>query len=39
MSSRAFEDFYFDVCTADYVAMKAAQEPLKKRMEDKSGDD
>ena len=33
MSTPAFEDFYFDVCTADYAAMKAAQEPLKKRME------
>ena len=33
MSSAAFEDFYFDVCTADYVAMKEAQLPLKKRME------
>ena len=33
MSTAAFEDFYFDVCTADYVAMKEAQLPLKKRME------
>jgi aminopeptidase len=33
MSTAAFEDFYFDVCTADYAAMKQAQEPLVKRME------
>ncbi|QDS98738.1 aminopeptidase [Adhaeretor mobilis] len=33
MSSAAFEDFYFDVCTADYAAMGRAQEPLVKRME------
>ncbi|RIK78872.1 MAG: aminopeptidase [Planctomycetota bacterium] len=32
MSTAAFEDFYFDVCTADYQAMKAAQEPLAARM-------
>jgi aminopeptidase len=32
MSSAAFEDFYFDVCTADYPAMKEAQEPLAARM-------
>ena len=32
MSTAAFEDFYFDVCTADYPAMKAAQEPLAARM-------
>jgi aminopeptidase len=32
MSSEAFEDFYFDVCTADYAAMAKAQEPLRKRM-------
>ena len=32
MSTPAFEDFYFDVCTADYAAMKAAQEPLAERM-------
>jgi aminopeptidase len=33
MSSAAFEDFYFDVCNADYAAMKIAQEPLVRRME------
>ena len=33
MSSSAFEDFYFDVCTADYAAMAKAQEPLQARME------
>ena len=33
MSTAAFEDFYFDVCTADYAAMKRAQEPLLARME------
>lgn len=33
MSTEAFEDFYFDVCTADYAAMGKAQEPLIKRME------
>ena len=33
MSSQAFEDFYFDVCTTDYVAMAKAQEPLVARME------
>lgn len=33
MSSCAFEDFFFDVCTADYAAMRKAQEPLVKRME------
>jgi aminopeptidase len=32
MSTAAFEDFYFDVCTADYAAMKQAQVPLAKRM-------
>ena len=32
MSTAAFEDFYFDVCTADYAAMKKAQEPLVARM-------
>jgi aminopeptidase len=32
MSTQAFEDFYFDVCTADYAAMKEAQEPLAARM-------
>lgn len=33
MSTSAFEDFFFDVCTADYAAMGRAQEPLVKRME------
>jgi len=32
MSTAAFEDFYFDVCTADYAAMKEAQAPLAQRM-------
>jgi aminopeptidase len=33
MSSEAFEDFFFDVCTADYQAMAKAQLPLIERME------
>ena len=33
MSTSAFEDFYFDVCTADYVAMSEAQKPLIERMQ------
>lgn len=33
MSTRAFEDFYFDVCTADYAAMAEAHKPLVARME------
>ena len=32
MSTPAFEDFYFDVCTADYAAMEEAQKPLVERM-------
>ncbi|MFM8729497.1 MAG: aminopeptidase, partial [Planctomycetaceae bacterium] len=32
-SCEAFEDFYFDVCTADYVAMARDLLPLKARME------
>lgn len=32
MSTSAFEDFYFDVCTADYAKMAKDQEPLVKRM-------
>ena len=32
MSTAAFEDFYFKVCTLDYAKMHAAQQPLKKRM-------
>lgn len=33
MSTQAFEDYYFSVCTADYAAMAKNQEPLVKRME------
>jgi len=33
MSTEAFEDFYFRVCTADYAQMARDQEPLQKRME------
>ena len=33
MSTEAFEDFYFDVCTMDYERMAKAVLPLKKRME------
>lgn len=33
MSTSAFEDFYYSVCTADYAAMAKAQAPLVKRME------
>lgn len=32
MSTAAFEDFFFDVCTADYAAMAQAQEPLRELM-------
>lgn len=32
MSSEAFEDFYFSVCTTDYSLMAKNLEPLKKRM-------
>ncbi|MDZ4756211.1 MAG: aminopeptidase [Phycisphaerae bacterium] len=32
MSTRAFEDFYFDVCTLDYAKMDAACAPLAERM-------
>ncbi|MEN9735157.1 MAG: hypothetical protein RLZ45_3152, partial [Verrucomicrobiota bacterium] len=32
MSTEAFEDFYFDVCTMDYRKMAKAMEPLTKRM-------
>ena len=31
MSSEAFADFFFDVCTADYAAMARNQEPLVRR--------
>lgn len=33
MSTEAFEDFYFDVCTVDYDAMEKSMEPLQTRME------
>lgn len=33
MSTEAFEDFYFDVCTLDYGKMSAGMEALKKVME------
>jgi aminopeptidase len=33
MSTSAFEDFYFEVCTTDYVAMGKAQQPLVTRMQ------
>ncbi len=33
MSTEAFEDFYFDVCTFDYPKMSAAVKPLKEFME------
>lgn len=33
MSTEAFEDFFFDVCTADYAQMAVHQEPLKQLME------
>ncbi|MFO0827430.1 MAG: aminopeptidase [Phycisphaerales bacterium] len=32
MSTQAFEDFYFDVCTLDYAKMDAACKPLAERM-------
>ncbi|MEZ6064231.1 MAG: aminopeptidase [Planctomycetaceae bacterium] len=32
MSTQAFEDFYFRVCTADYVTMAKNQAPLRERM-------
>jgi len=32
MSTEAFEDFYFDVCTMDYRNMARAMVPLQKRM-------
>jgi len=32
MSTDAFEDFYYHVCTADYAAMEKAQQPLVERM-------
>lgn len=33
MSTEAFEDFYFRVCTADYARMAKDQEPLVRRMQ------
>ena len=33
MSTDAFEDFYFDVCTVDYRAMAESMKPLKELME------
>lgn len=33
MSTEAFEDFYFNVCTLDYAKMSRAMKPLKKLME------
>ncbi len=33
MSTEAFEDFYFDVCTFDYSRMTEAVKPLVERME------
>ena len=33
MSTNAFEDFYFDVCTMDYRKMSTAMQPLQKRMD------
>lgn len=33
MSTEAFEDFYFDVCTLDYSKMNRAMQPLKELME------
>ena len=32
MSTEAFEDFYFGVCTVDYEAMARAMQPLQARM-------
>lgn len=34
MSTEAFEDYFFDVCTADYVKMASDQQPLVERMLD-----
>ena len=33
MSTDAFEDFYFNVCTLDYRKMSRAMQPLKQLME------
>jgi len=32
MSTEAFEDLYFDVCTMDYAKMARAMVPLERRM-------
>lgn len=32
LSTEAFEDFYYDVCTVDYEAMARAMQPLQDRM-------
>jgi aminopeptidase len=32
MSTEAFENFYFDVCTMDYARMARAMKPLERRM-------
>ena len=34
MSTEAFEDYFFDVCTLDYSRMKRAMEPLQSLMEE-----
>ncbi len=33
MSTEAFEDFYYDVCTLDYARMNNAMDPLKELMD------
>ena len=33
MSTEAFEDYYFDVCTVDYGELARAMEPLQERMD------
>lgn len=33
MSTEAFEDFYFDVCSVDYAKMDKAMDPLKELMD------
>jgi aminopeptidase len=33
MSTEAFENLYFDVCTLDYAKMSSAMKPLEKRMQ------
>jgi aminopeptidase len=37
MSTRAFEDFFYRVCTLDYARMARAIEPLRRRMESTDG--